>query len=708
RGGNTSNALAPLLLLAMFGAVLAVLFASSEAWQDRPSGIQCARNDLHEPILVVVSMDGFASRYLDLGVTPNIEAMGRNGARAEHIYPTYPSRTFVNHYTMATGLWADSHGIVDNYILDCSISDEVESVARSKKQGLFRGEPIWSAYKRQRGGTTACLNWLGCNVNITGSLPDYAPPYNSKATIEQGIDQVLSWLEMPAGGRPHLILAYLSEPDHTGHFRKSEDEIPSILRRNDAVVDRLMSGIQRLGLIDCVNVLLVSDHGMTEITNRVYWDEHIPLDGLIPAYGIVGRIHRNSTTRSDDSVTGPFQCSRGDKYRVYDRSTLPVKYHYSATPRVGDYIFESQPGTTFYATKKDDWMMTGDHGYDPVHPTMRTIFFARGPSIRPGVVLPPFQTVEYFNIFGDLLGMRPEYIGNNGTLGIVDEMYARPPPRVTTALPIPSCSATRRIRPCSNECNREELDEISRRTAACDQSNTLSSIAHLSFIPISYCSLRLCDTEILTGPATIVSELLTPEKLAPSNAKCSFEFEDRSCSTWPSPNNQSIALMNLLMTTSDALSSISRARVPLLKGFVQNFMKPLDDMLTRFVHKYRRVAVITGTISDANFDGRMDNANLRNPLPSHIFRIIFTCPEWRSDGLGCSTPSETRPLTFILPHIEKDINCLSSTDYLFAHTARVRDVEELTGLRFFADPNVVPHHVSLKIRTHTPQKLWDF
>ncbi|GMS80608.1 hypothetical protein PENTCL1PPCAC_2783, partial [Pristionchus entomophagus] len=697
--------------MGVLGGLLALLLSicSSSAWQQRPSGIQCGRNDVREPILVVVSMDGFASRYLDLGVTPNIEALGRSGARAEHIYSSYPSRTFVNHYTMATGLWAESHGIVDNNILDRSISDSLEDIAKTKKRGFFKGEPIWSAYKRQRGGITACLNWLGCGTNETGYLPDFSPSYNGSATTEDRIDQVLSWLGMPAHSRPNLIMAYLGEPDNTGHFRKNEDEIPPILRANDAAIDRLMRGVDGLGLIDCVNLLLVSDHGMTDVTTRIYWDEHISLDGLIPAYGVVGRIYRNGTARSHQSVTGPFECSKGSQYRVYSRMTMPVKYHYSSSARIGDFIFEGQPGTTLYATKSDDWMMTGDHGYDPVHPSMRTIFFARGPGIHPGTILPPFQNVEYFNIFAELLGMRPEFHPNNGTLGIVDELFSRPLPRVTTAIIIPSCSTVRELHPCNRDtCSNERIIGLANRVFECSKLFPLSSIAALSspYHPLSipFCSLRLCDLEILAGRSTVVSEFLTPEKIGGGRSPCTYETNKPFC--LPPPLNQSTTLTNLLMTSSDDLSGILRAQVPLLSTFVDTFLTPLNDLTARYVHKYRRVAVITGTIYDSNSDGRADDPSNREPSPSHIFRIFFTCPEWTADGLGCFNPSETRPLTFILPHIEKDINCLTFDDYAFAHSARVRDVEELTGLRFFADSNVVPHEIALKIRSYLPQKLW--
>jgi ectonucleotide pyrophosphatase/phosphodiesterase family protein 1/3 len=83
------------------------------------------------------------------------------------MYPSYPSKTFPNHYTIATGLLPESHGIVDNYVYDPKVDPQVQDVRRFKKDGYFKGEPIWSAAVRQ-GRKMYCLFYPGCSYNITG------------------------------------------------------------------------------------------------------------------------------------------------------------------------------------------------------------------------------------------------------------------------------------------------------------------------------------------------------------------------------------------------------------------------------------------------------------------------------------------------------------------------------------------------------------
>jgi Type I phosphodiesterase / nucleotide pyrophosphatase len=83
---------------------------------------KCQRADIAIPPLLVVSLDGFAREYLDRGLTPSLEAFGECGARAEWLFASYPSKTFPNHYSMATGLYPAWHGVVDNLVYDAGLA----------------------------------------------------------------------------------------------------------------------------------------------------------------------------------------------------------------------------------------------------------------------------------------------------------------------------------------------------------------------------------------------------------------------------------------------------------------------------------------------------------------------------------------------------------------------------------------------------------
>src|SRR5476649_857160 len=71
--------------------------------------------------LVLISIDGFRWDYINRPGAVNLRALAAHGVRAERMVPSFPSLTFPNHYTIATGLYPDHHGIVSNAILDPSI-----------------------------------------------------------------------------------------------------------------------------------------------------------------------------------------------------------------------------------------------------------------------------------------------------------------------------------------------------------------------------------------------------------------------------------------------------------------------------------------------------------------------------------------------------------------------------------------------------------
>jgi len=65
------------------------------------------------PYLVILSLDGFRWDYPQMANTPTLDSLKKAGVIAESLKPSYPTKTFPNHYTMATGLYPDHHGLVE-------------------------------------------------------------------------------------------------------------------------------------------------------------------------------------------------------------------------------------------------------------------------------------------------------------------------------------------------------------------------------------------------------------------------------------------------------------------------------------------------------------------------------------------------------------------------------------------------------------------
>src|SRR5262245_29994734 len=69
-----------------------------------------------KPTVILVSFDGFRWDYPTKMPTPNLNRLIARGVHARNLIPSFPSKTFPNHYTIVTGLYPGHHGIVANNI----------------------------------------------------------------------------------------------------------------------------------------------------------------------------------------------------------------------------------------------------------------------------------------------------------------------------------------------------------------------------------------------------------------------------------------------------------------------------------------------------------------------------------------------------------------------------------------------------------------
>ena len=72
----------------------------------------CSQNE--EQYVILVSFDGFRYDYTERVETPNFDYLEHWGGKAKSLKPVFPSFTFPNHYSIATGCYVDKHKILGN------------------------------------------------------------------------------------------------------------------------------------------------------------------------------------------------------------------------------------------------------------------------------------------------------------------------------------------------------------------------------------------------------------------------------------------------------------------------------------------------------------------------------------------------------------------------------------------------------------------
>ena len=71
-----------------------------------------------KPYVILISFDGFRWDYVNRGISPNLEYLAQEGVSASSLQPSFPTKTFPNHYTIVTGLYPENHGIIYNDFLN--------------------------------------------------------------------------------------------------------------------------------------------------------------------------------------------------------------------------------------------------------------------------------------------------------------------------------------------------------------------------------------------------------------------------------------------------------------------------------------------------------------------------------------------------------------------------------------------------------------
>jgi predicted AlkP superfamily pyrophosphatase or phosphodiesterase len=368
-----------------------------------------------EPTLILVSLDAFRWDYLEKysAETPHLRALATDGVRAEHLIACYPSSTFPNHYSIATGLRPAHHGIVDNRFYDPALGAAFnyrshECVIDGRWWG---GEPIWITAVKQ-GRRSACMFWPGSEAEIAGARPTFSKAFDGRLSCAQRVDGLLAWLDLPAAQRPTFCTLYFDVVDHAGHdFGPDAPETAAAVRDVDAAIDRLLAGLAARGLRDTANLVIVSDHGMTATVpdGYVYLDDLVDLDAVQGDFaGTQAGLRPRTGTPAE--LVAKIQKAQPAHMQVYLREDLPESLHYRDNPRIPPVLLLADEGwevsTRKYVASRHR-PERGDHGYDPALISMGATFIAAGPAFRHGKVLPPFENIHVYNLLCAVLGLRP-------------------------------------------------------------------------------------------------------------------------------------------------------------------------------------------------------------------------------------------------------------------------------------------------------------
>lgn len=369
-----------------------------------------------QPKLLLVSFDGFRWDYIYKAKTPNFSYIMQNGVHVKQVTNIFITKTFPNHYTLVTGMYAENHGIVANEMYDSFLNKTFSMNNMDIYDSVWWEEayPVWVSNQMQ-GYKSGAAMWPGTDVKIHGMFPSHYMTYNESVPFEHRINQLIKWFKSDEA--VNIGLLYWEEPDVTGHMVGPDDpKMEEVIADIDHKLGYLIVQLQTEGLWDKLNVIITSDHGMAKVqTDRIieldqYVDremytlvDHTPVVAILPKEGKMDEVYQ-ALVHAHTNMT------------VYKKEEIPDHFHYKYNSRIQPILAVVDNGWALLQNKSGGFLL-GNHGYDNTLQDMHPIFVAHGPAFKKNFSKEAMESVDIYPLICHILGISP--LPNNGSIARV-------------------------------------------------------------------------------------------------------------------------------------------------------------------------------------------------------------------------------------------------------------------------------------------------
>ncbi|GCC26959.1 glycerophosphocholine cholinephosphodiesterase ENPP6 isoform X1 [Chiloscyllium punctatum] len=381
--------------------------------------------------LLVFLIDGFRYDYInehELQNLPGLSEIVQSGVKADYLTPEFPSLSFPNYYSLMTGHYCNVHQMIGNYMWD-EKSNKSFLIGENEDSQLpmwwEASEPIWVTMMKNK-RQVYMYYWPGCEVEIQSTRPTYCQQYYYYPSDKNFSTAVSDAIDVLWQGKADMAAVYYERNDVEGHhFGPWSEQRKEATKSLDETLRSMNMKIKELGLQNELNVILFSDHGMTDI----FWTEKvIELDKYIKMSDVLNMMDRGpivSLWPQEGKLNELYSnLKKVKEMNVYKKDEIPDKYHYKGGKFVapltllaqeGWFISENIQKLPYWANGTDGkkgWQH-GWHGYDNDLMVMKGFFLAYGPDFRSNYKAPPIRVVDVYNIMCHVAGINP--LPNNGT-----------------------------------------------------------------------------------------------------------------------------------------------------------------------------------------------------------------------------------------------------------------------------------------------------
>jgi predicted AlkP superfamily pyrophosphatase or phosphodiesterase len=425
-------------------------------------------NEAKELHVVVVSIDALRPEFYlsDEWETPVLKSLVKKGAAAEGVQAAYPSVTYAGHASIMTGDWPAKHGIDGNTLFD-------EHGAQPEwhwETSDLTAKPLWQAAKEQ-GRKVAIMMWpttVGAKVDwlvperwgvrgestkallfkhsTPGLLLELANALGVSAIDSSAIKDPSQVDEFVAKStayilgakKPDLMILHLIQVDEAAHSHgRSAPEVHAAVARQDANIGIILEGAKKAGIADKTVIVIVGDHGFTDVEETIYPNTLLAQADLVQLGGkgdveswrALGHAHGGSMAiyaKDEEAQKKARELLEKNRtkdgvelYRIIERAKLD---ELGADPKACFWL-DAAEGKGFAGQCQGALVrkhpLRGTHGGLPTRAQLFTGFIACGPGVRHAKI-PHMRLVDEAPTVARLMGVELPPV-DGAVLDVLDE-----------------------------------------------------------------------------------------------------------------------------------------------------------------------------------------------------------------------------------------------------------------------------------------------
>ena len=379
--------------------------------------INCILFSSDKPYLIIVSLDGYRYDYSDIVSTPNLDYIKKNGIKSKSLKPVFPSLTFPNHYSIATGCYSDDHKITGNIFFSKEYNEyySYKNPATVQDGKYYGCEPMWVTLEKNK-IKTATYFWIGSEAEIQGFRPSIYKKYNSTINYKSRIDSAMHWIDLPEDRSPQLIMLYFDQPDHSGHHYGPTSALTlNQIAKMDSLMGYLLLQIDKRKNDKKINLIVLSDHGMSDVDESkiVFIDEYLSIPNQYNFYGQGSFMQIEILESLLKLNIDEFETIPNIKY--YFKNQIPLEFHFKNL-NTQDILLVADEGYLIGLKKDKDngiFKLKGMHGYDPENINMHGIFYAMGPHFKNNIEIETLENVQIYSLVCNFFNINSSSKSNN-------------------------------------------------------------------------------------------------------------------------------------------------------------------------------------------------------------------------------------------------------------------------------------------------------